>query len=198
VPYDLGGLARLTQIALALQAAVSLLAAANGMRGPVAAEDLASGLVALAQVLVFLFAAVCFLLWTYRAKSNGRATGAKGLSFSPAMATWGYFIPLANLVVPAQAMQELYKSATQPRDWEAVGGSGTIWLWWFFWIAGNIAGIVSFRLLTMEDAPEAAAFAGTLGIVSDLGTACASLALIRVVGTISARLQRLRDTVQFV
>lgn len=197
MPYDLSGLARLTQIALALQAVVSLLAAANGTRGPVAEEGLATGLIALGQVLAFLFAAICFLLWTYRAKTNGKATGAKGLSFSPAISIWSYFIPLANLVMPAQAMQELHKTATEPRDWEAVGGSGLIWLWWFLWIVGNIAGIVSFRLLTMEEAPEAAAFANTLGIVSDLGTLLASLALIRIVGTISARLQRLRDTVQF-
>lgn len=197
MPYDLGVLTRVTQIALAVQAVVSAVAALNGLRAGVPVEDPLTALIALAQVLVFVVAAACFLTWTYRAKTNGNATGAKGISFSPAFATWSYFVPLVNLVVPVQAMQELHKTSSGARDWEAESGSGMIWLWWFFWIVGNIAGIVSFRLLTMEEAFEAADFAAKLGVASDLGTALASLVLIRIVGMIAARLRRLHNTVQF-
>lgn len=198
MPYELGTLTRLTQIALALQAAVSALAMAFAERLAAPSEDDAlAALIALGQMLAFLIAAVLFLTWTYRAKADGNATGAKGVSFSPAFATWSYFIPLVNLVVPAQAMQELHKTSSGARDWEAESGSGLIWLWWFFWIAGNIAGIVVFRLMTMEGAPEVGSFAATLSMASDLGTLLASLALIRIVGTVSARLMHLRDTMQF-
>lgn len=198
MPYDLRGLARATQIALILQAAVSALAVAFAERlaEPAEYDALAAG-IALAQMVAFLVAAVCFLTWTYRAKANGNATGARGVSFSPAFATGSYFIPLVNLVVPVQAMQELHKISSGARDWEAQGGSGLVWLWWLFWIVGNIAGVVFFRLTTMEGAPDVGDFAETLGLVSDLGTLLASLALIRIVGTITARLQYLRDTVQF-
>ncbi len=198
MPYDLAALTRLTQVALTLQAAVSALAVAFAERLTAPAEDDAVAVpIALGQTLAFLFAAVCFLIWTYRAKADGNATGAAGVSFSPAFATWSYFIPLVNLVVPVQAMQELHKTASGARDWEAQSGSGLIWLWWFFWIAANIAGIVVFRLTTMDGAPDLGDGAATLGVVSDLGTLLASLALIRIVGTISARLMHLRDTMQF-
>lgn len=198
MPYDLRGLTRFTQIALALQAAVSVLALAFAERLAAAAEDDALvAAIGLAQMLTFLVAAVCFLTWTYRAKANGNATGARGVSFSPAFATWSYFIPLVNLVVPVQAMQELHKTSSGAHDWEAESGLGLIWLWWFFWIVGNIAGTIVFRFMTMEDAPDMGDFAVTLGMISDLGTLLASLALIRIVGTISARLMHLRDTMQF-
>lgn len=197
MPYELGTLTRITQIALAVQAAISALAALNGLRADVPIDDPTTALVALMQFVVFAVAGVCFLIWTYRAKANGNATGAKGVSFSPAFATWSYFIPLVNLAVPVQAMQELHKTASGARDWEAQSGSGMIWLWWFFWIVGNLAGVVSFRLLTMEEAAEAADFAAKLGIASDLGTLLASLVLIGIVGTIAARLRHLRDTAQF-
>lgn len=197
MPYELGALTRVTQIALAVQAAVSALAVVYGLMAAPSAEDALLALVVLAQFAAFLFAAVAFLIWTYRAKANGNATGAKGVSFSPAFATWSYFIPLVNLVVPVQAMQELHKTSTGARDWEAESGSGLIWLWWFFWIAGNIAGIVAFRLLTMEEAPDAPELINQLELASDLGTLLASLLLIRIVSTIAARLRYLRDTAQF-
>ena len=197
MPYDLRVLTRITQIALAVQAVVSALSAANGYRLGVVADDPVSALIAVAQLLTFVIAAIFFLTWTYRAKVNGRATGAKGLSFSPAMSVWSYFIPLMNLITPVQAMQELHKTSTETGDWEAVQASGIIWLWWFFWIVGNIAGLVTFRLLTMEEGPDVAEFAAGLSIVSDVGTVLASLVLVRIVGTIAARLHRLRDTAQF-
>lgn len=197
VPYDLRVLARITQFSLAIQATVSALSAVNGYRVGVVAEDPASALIALMQFVTFATAAVFFLTWTYRAKANVRATGAKGLSFSPAMSVWSYFIPLINLVVPVQAMQELHKTSIETRDWEAVDSSGMIWLWWFFWIVGNIAGVVTFRLLTLDEGKEVADFAVRLSIASDIGTVLASLVLLRIVGTIAGRLMHLRDTAQF-
>lgn len=197
MPYDLRVLTRITQITLAVQAAVSALSAVNGYRVGVVAEDAASALIALAQFVTFTIVAVFFLTWTYRAKANGSATSAKGLSFSPAMSVWSYFIPLINLVVPVQAMQELHKTSIEARDWEAIDSSGMIWLWWFFWIVGNIAGLVSFRLLTMDEGMEVAEFAAKLSIASDIGTVLASLALMRIVGTIGGRLMHLRDAAQF-
>ena len=198
MPYELGTLTRVTQIALAIQVVVSAVAVAFAERLAQPTEDDAlAAAIALAQMAAFLFAAVCFLTWTYRAKANGNATGAKGVSFSPAFATWSYFIPLVNLIVPVQAMQELHKTASGARDWEAESSSGLIWLWWFFWIVGNLAGVVVFRLMTTDESPDLGDFAATLGMASDLGTLLASLALIRIVGTISARLIHLRDTMQF-
>ncbi len=186
--YDLGTLSRVSQILLAIQAVVAVLNASNtGARGFLV-DDRMTSLLGLAQMGIFAAAGICVLCWTYRAKANTRLDGARDLSFSPAMAVGSYFIPLLNLVMPAQAMRELYKASVDPRDWEAVPVPALFGWWWAFWIAGNIAGVAVFRLATMDDAVVTSGVVSKLAIASDAGTVAASLLLMRAIG-LTSRLQ---------
>ncbi|WP_053203476.1 DUF4328 domain-containing protein [Jiangella muralis] len=116
-PSGLGGLRTALTVLLAIIAAASVLsiAAYAGRIGYVGevidsgsidrqrAED-ADGFVAVAVilwVLVFLATAVVFIVWQYRHAKNGRLLGAQGGVSGPGWAIGGWFIPLANLVIPA-------------------------------------------------------------------------------------------------
>ncbi|MGH7746783.1 MAG: DUF4328 domain-containing protein, partial [Candidatus Dormibacteria bacterium] len=68
------------------------------------------------ELVVFTLCAAVFLLWLYRAVSNGPALGAGGLRFSPRWAIGWWFVPIAFLVRPFQAIMEAWRSAdlTQP------------------------------------------------------------------------------------
>lgn len=179
--HDLGTVSRACQVMLAVQAVVAALNAGNTFARGFLSDDAMTSLLGLIQFGWFAVAGICVLLWTYRAKANTRIDGARDLSFSPAMAVGSYFIPLLNLVVPLQAMRELYKASVDPRDWEAVHVPALFGWWWAFWIAGNIAGVAVFRLATMEDGTVPADVITNLAIASDVGTVAASLLLLRAI-----------------
>lgn len=183
--HELRGLTRITQALLAAQTVLAVAAVFIAYLSKVGANSPASGLIVPCQLAIFVAAGIAFLMWTYRAKSNAGATGARGLSYSPAMAVGSYFIPILNLGMPAQAMQELYKSSADPRDWEAVDSLRLIHVWWFFWISGNIAGVVAWRLQTGEAYQASASVIGMLSSGSDIGTMAASLCLIPIIGKIA-------------
>src|SRR5262245_14862724 len=50
--------------------------------------------------LVLVYTAVVFIVWLYRARRNLAIWGILGLGWGPGWAIGGWFIPLANLLIP--------------------------------------------------------------------------------------------------
>lgn len=183
--HDLGALSRASQILLGIQAVVAGLSLANTYARGFLIDDATTSLLGLLQIASFAVAGICVLIWTYRAKANTRTDGARDLLFSPTMAVASYFIPLLNLVMPLQAMREIYKASVDPRDWEAVAVPALFGWWWAFWIAGNIAGLATFRMATMEPGMVPADVVTNLAMASDVGTLLASVLLMRGIGLVT-------------
>src|SRR5262249_13965466 len=60
---------------------------------------------------------VVFIVWFHRAAKNNVALGRRRARYSPGWAIGGWFIPFANLVIPAQIAQDLWRgsdSTTEP------------------------------------------------------------------------------------
>ncbi|WP_116949920.1 DUF4328 domain-containing protein [Jiangella endophytica] len=70
-------------------------------RGRAEDADAFVGGAGLLWVLVFLAIAVVFIVWQYRHAKNARLLGAQDGVRRPGWAIGGWFIPLANLVIPA-------------------------------------------------------------------------------------------------
>lgn len=85
-------------------------------------------------LVVTLVTGVLVLTWTHRASYNVRALGATGLKFTPGWSVGWYFIPIANLWKPLQAMTETWRASVNPREWRRQAGSALLWCWWSFWI----------------------------------------------------------------
>jgi hypothetical protein len=115
--------------------------------------NLLIGLVGLLKLLVYAATIVAFLSWLHRAYKNLRAFAPK-TDFTPGWVVGNWFIPFINLVLPYQAVKELWIKSDPAIDFSggfADRGAGTrpsahVGVWWFFWLASNVAGQVYFRL----------------------------------------------------
>jgi hypothetical protein len=102
------------------------------------ADDFVSGANA-AFLLVQLLLAVLFITWNFRAAKNNEALDRHHPRFAPGWAIGGWFIPIANLVIPVMLMQDLWRGATPeiPRGdptWRRARGAVLIGLWWTVWL----------------------------------------------------------------
>jgi hypothetical protein len=101
---------------------------------------------------VALLSALFFLIWIYRAHKNLRALGATDLSYSPAWAVGGFFVPILNIVRPYQVMSEIWKASA----YRARRSRGPSWIyestpifvtaWWGLWL---FSGFLDFITATM-------------------------------------------------
>lgn len=86
--------------------------------------------------LAALATAVVVSRWIYRANSNARALGARGMAFTPGGAVGWYFVPIANLWKPYQAMREIWKASAGPLGWQRRPVSALLPCWWLLAIVG--------------------------------------------------------------
>lgn len=97
-----------------------------------------AGLAMMAFALVSLAAAALIAAWIWRAHVNLRALRLEGLNFSPAWALLSFFVPLINLVVPFQAMRELYNRSIGEEALFAAQSAPDVTSWWASYLTGEI------------------------------------------------------------
>lgn len=202
-PYrDMATFARVTQWLLYASAAVSAAGfyfsglggdgstlVASAPSGPVEA------VVGLLELPLWIANVVTVLRWTYVANANARALGATDLTVTPLMSILWYFIPLANLWMPLQAMREIWKGSVKPHDWETVGTPAPLIFWWLFWLAAGISATIALPMM-LEAAsrqpfdPEGATtlLLGAEGLfaISNLLMIPAALLLAMIIGRVEA------------
>lgn len=111
------------------------------------ASDARQGIVGIIQVLIFVVSGILILKWIHRANYNARQLGATDMAFTPGWSIGWYFIPIANLWKPYQAIKEIWKASSDPLNWKTQSVSSMLPWWWFFWIVSNMFGNASFRLV---------------------------------------------------
>ena len=137
-------------------------------------------LLAIVQILVYVVTVVVFLMWLYRAHENLASFGIPShqVQYSSAWAVGSFFVPIANLIIPFQAIKELWQKSVpnSASMFSALSPPAFFSLWWFFWIVSNIAHQIYFRLSWREEtASDAVEIIGAVGGV--LGTVAALLAI---------------------
>lgn len=110
------------------------------------ASDQRQQLIALVYLAIFILSAIVILKWIYRAGHNARAIGAEGMKISPGWAVGWYFIPIATLWKPYQAMKEIWQASHSPTDWEKRDSGPFLAIWWVLWIVSNGLGQALFRM----------------------------------------------------
>lgn len=110
------------------------------------ANDMRQMVVGIAQIVVFVLAAVFVGRWIYFSNRNVRLLGATGLKNTPGWAVGWYFVPIANLWKPYQAMKEIWQASANPLEWFGQERTPLLPLWWLFWLVSNVIGQVSFRM----------------------------------------------------
>ncbi len=91
-----------------------------------------------------LVMAIPFLKLLGRFNHNAWSFGAKGMKFTPGWTVGWFFVPLANLIQPVLAVQELWRVSQQGEGaWAARAASPIVGTWWGLWIARNVLGQLS-------------------------------------------------------
>lgn len=95
-----------------------------------------AGLTPLDWLMLFagLASVIPYLMWKYRAAVNARILNPSAVRISPGMAVGSYFIPLAQLVIPCQAMAGIARAST--------GSIAGVALWWTGHVGAILAGVV--------------------------------------------------------
>jgi len=150
-------------------------------------NDSRQGAIGIVQLVLYLAQAIVILGWIRLANKNARALGARDMEFTPGWAIGWYFIPIANLWKPYQAMLEIWRASSGSPDWKSAGTSGTLQGWWAAWLVANALGRVSFRLsMKAREIPELKN-ASIATAVSDVASVVLSLLFLEVVKEIYRR-----------
>jgi hypothetical protein len=142
--------------------------------------------------LLSLAAVVIIALWIYRANCNARRLGATGLAYSPSAAVAWYFVPIANLWKPYEAMRELWQASANPTAWTQQSVPPLVPWWWLLWIlSGLLSTIVLFAAARSQTSYP------VLTLISIVMNLVATLFFLRIVESIhfmqSAALQSLQS-----
>lgn len=95
-----------------------------------------------AFLAIALITAVVFITWMWRAAKNNQALGRQRPRFGPGWAIGGWFIPIANFVIPVLIMQDLWRGSDQSiaRDdmrWKIADRSALVGWWWGLLLASR-------------------------------------------------------------
>jgi hypothetical protein len=139
--------------------------------------------------LFIVLAGVAWMMWQFRAQSNLRALGVSGLRFTPGWVVGWWVIPFANIVMPPQTMNELWK-ANDPRagatDWKASAGTLILPLWWAAWLSRQVLFAIGAGVGRNGDVDSLISRAGWY-VASDLVLALAGVLAIVLVRGIERR-----------
>ena len=102
------------------------------------ATDAAAGIVGFFG-LVFLATAVVFMIWMWRAAANLLVLRRHRPRFATGFAVGGWFIPLANLLIPGMHMHDIWKGSGPPPVYgERPQGSPLVIVWWVTFVFGEL------------------------------------------------------------
>lgn len=208
VPFrSLGATSVLTYAGLACSVGVSLLRIANDLHRRAlvddylsgtasfgdltAADDTASTLAALGLVAL-LVTALAFLVWRYRVQANLEQTfGFRRLEFTPGWAVGWWFVPIANLWKPKQAMNEAWVASdpsARPSAPLTARPSALLSAWWAAWlIAAGISRVASVLGRGDDASPDDVQLAMSWSVAASTAIIVAAVLLIPVVAGITQR-----------
>lgn len=120
------------------------------------ANDNRQAIIGYIQTAFLIIGIVVFLTWVYRANKNLHSFLNPALKFSPGWTVGWFFIPIASLWKPYQALSEISK-ASDPNINPALNNvdnlptPAIVPLWWAFFLLSNFVSQVAFRLVLHKD-----------------------------------------------
>ena len=137
----------------------------------------ADGLAALALLLAIVVF-VLIIIWLNQAFDSAASRGATGTTWSSGWAVGGWFIPLANLVIPKLVFNEVDRMSRPELAPEPIG---TTWkgmprtlvgdMWWVLYVAGTIGGYAAGYITHVNGLILVAAIYMVIGVGFFLGAA---------------------------
>jgi hypothetical protein len=118
-----------------------------------AAEQMSEGFVGLA-FWVGAAAGGVTIVWWYRSYRAILGTDPESVSWSPRWAVWGWFIPLANIVIPKLVLNEIDRVSTAAEagedDWRSQPLTVVANWWWGAWVTGVVLSFAGATIVASE------------------------------------------------
>lgn len=130
-------------------------------------SDNRQAIVGAAQVLVSVTSGILVLVWIRRANAKAKQLGAVGMQFTPGWSIGWYFIPIANLWKPYQAMREIWQASADPKHWQYETWPALLPWWWFLWVSSSFIGNAAFRLSLRSEGMDELLMSNALMLASD-------------------------------
>lgn len=203
---DAAGLTAACRYMLYASIAVSLISIAVSAReidllqqagaGLIVHEEAEEAIVLQSLLLLPLLAVTiaCYVvvgMWIYRMASNAWAlSGPHPLDHSPGWAVGWYFIPIANLWKPYQALKEVWQASGNPRE---PGRVSVPWLfpaWWSLWLATNFISNIAARLAWQSESTYDTNAAAIFSIASEAVNIPLCLVFLAIVSALHRAQQR--------
>jgi len=96
-------------------------------------------------VILIVGSAVAWCVWQHRAHANLRAFARSGLRFTPGWAVGWWFVPIASLWKPFEAVRELWKASDPDSDtvsWRSIRTWPALGWWWVCWLGSGVISAV--------------------------------------------------------
>ncbi|MEO1170420.1 MAG: DUF4328 domain-containing protein [Pseudomonadota bacterium] len=107
--------------------------------------DSISATVAYVNLGVTVISTAVFGRWIYVAASNLVDYGVEQFEYTPGWSVGWFFIPIANLFKPYQAMRQIWNGSRGSPGGDIDANHTLLIFWWGSWLATGIAGNISFR-----------------------------------------------------
>jgi uncharacterized protein DUF4328 len=158
-------------------------------------NDLLLGLTTFSN-LALLGALIAVLVWFKAAYDNLEPLGATGLRYTSGWAIGGWFIPIANFIIPKQLANDMWRASDpklpveQEGRWKYESVPAVVHVWWITWllraalaVASGAAERVAIDNLDISGVQTAV----RLAALSELLLVVAGVALIIVIKNVAAR-----------
>lgn len=139
--------------------------------------------IAIASIIVFIFAIIYFIRWFRRAYNNLHAVPSVNPLFSEGWAAGAWFVPFLNLVRPYQIMKEIWEKTQQAVTYRLGNEkpSTLVGVWWAGYLVMNIYNNIASRLYLQAEGVDELLTATTLGIIGEfIATPVVVLAMIMI------------------
>jgi Domain of unknown function (DUF4328) len=155
-----------------------------------------SGAVAIVTLVVLVGTVISWLMWQHRSQANVRAAGVPRLEFTPGWAVGWWFVPIANLWKPFQAMNELHRASRGDPDWRLARTWPVLGWWWAGYLAFSFLDGIAGALFTEETASLQPLLTGDrVSIAGDVLSIVVAFLAIRIVRAVVDRQRRLPEMV---
>lgn len=151
-----------------------------------AASDFRQLVVGVGGGAIILVSSILILIWIYRANANARALGALNMQFKPGWAIGWYFIPIANLWKPYQALKEIWQTSQGIAERSAELRPSIFPWWWTLWLIYSFLGQAAFRTSMRADDLDSYVTANLLAQGAEVATIPLCLVFVRIVKSVHA------------
>ena len=145
-----------------------------------------AGVAAMLQIGTYVISVGVVGRWIWRVNRNAHGL-ANGMSITPGWAVGWFFVPVASLFKPFEAMKETWQVSHDPDNWPNVAVPALLRWWWGLWIVSNIGGNASFQLSRAQIDARSLAPLETVQTLVAIAAGIALIWLMRVLSAMQAR-----------